>query len=38
MCKVAASLFLSPAGVDESGDFVTDVDDATVASLRGVSR
>jgi len=37
--KVAASLFLSLAGVAEQpDDFVTDVDDATEANLRGVSR
>ena len=35
MRNVAASLFLSFAGTDE---FATDVDDATEANLRGVSR
>jgi hypothetical protein len=39
MRNVAASLFLSLAGADEQPDeFVTDVDDATEANLRGVSR
>jgi hypothetical protein len=39
MRKVAASLFLSLAGAAEQPDeFVTDVDDATEANLRGVSR
>jgi hypothetical protein len=39
MRKVAASLFLSLAGAAEQPDeFVTDVDDATDAHLRGVSR
>jgi hypothetical protein len=38
MRKVAASLFLSLAGAAEQpDDFVTDVDDATEANLRGVS-
>ena len=37
--KVAACLFLFLAGAAEQPDeFVTDVDDATEASLRGVSR
>lgn len=37
--KVAASLFLSLAGAAEQPeDFVTDVDDAMGANLRGVSR
>lgn len=36
--KVEACLFLSLAGADEPEDFVTDVDDATEASLRDVSR
>jgi len=35
MRKVAASLFLSHAGADEPADFVTDVENATQASLRG---
>jgi hypothetical protein len=36
---VAASLFLSLAGASEQPDeFVTDVDDAAAANLRGVSR
>jgi len=39
MRKVAASPFLSLAGAAEQPDeFVTDVDDATEANLRGVSR
>jgi hypothetical protein len=39
MRNVAASLFLSLAGAAEQPDeFVTDVDDATEANLRGVSR
>ena len=39
MRNVAASLFLSFAGTDEQPDeFATDVDDATEANLRGVSR
>jgi hypothetical protein len=39
MRKVAASLCLSLAGAAEQPDaFVTDVDDATEANLRGVSR
>jgi hypothetical protein len=39
MRKVAASLFLSLAGAAEQPDeFVTDVDDAAEANLRGVSR
>lgn len=39
MRKVAASLFLSLAGAAEQpDDFVTDVDDATEANLKGVSR
>lgn len=39
MRKVAASLFLSLAGAAEQLDeFVTDVDDATEANLRGVPR
>ena len=39
MRKVAACLFLFLAGAAEQPDeFVTDVDDATEASLRGVSR
>lgn len=39
MRKVAASVFLSLAGAAEQRDeFVTDVDDATEANLRGVSR
>jgi hypothetical protein len=39
MRKVAASLFLSLAGAAEQPDeFVTDVDDATDANRRGVSR
>ena len=39
MRKVAASLFLSLAGVAEQPeDFVADVDDATKANLGGVSR
>ena len=39
MRKVAASLFLSVAGAAEQpDDFVTDVDDATEANLKGVSR
>jgi hypothetical protein len=37
--KAAAFLFLSLAGAAEQpDDFVTDVDDATEANLRGVSR
>ena len=37
--KVAACLFLFLAGAAEQPDeFVTDVNDATEASLRGVSR
>ena len=37
--KAAASLFLSLAGAPEqSDDFVTDVENATEANLRGVSR
>jgi hypothetical protein len=37
--KAGASLFLSLAGAAEQpDDFVTDVDDATEANLRGVSR
>jgi hypothetical protein len=39
MRKVAASLFLALTGAAEQPDeFVTDVDDATGANLRGVSR
>jgi hypothetical protein len=39
MRKVAACLFLFPAGGGEQPDeSVTDVDNATEASLRGVSR
>ncbi len=39
MRKVAASLFLSLAGAAEQpDDFVTDVENATEANLRGVSR
>jgi hypothetical protein len=39
MRKVAASLLLSLAGGAEQPDeLVTDVDDATEANLRGVSR
>ena len=39
MRNVAACLFLLLAGAAEQPDeFVTDVDDATEASLRGVSR
>jgi len=39
MRKAAASLFLPLAGVGEQPeDFVTDVDDATKANVRGVSR
>jgi hypothetical protein len=39
MRKVAASLFLSLAGAAEQPDeFVTDVNDATEANPRGVSR
>lgn len=39
MHKVAAALLLSLAGAAEQpDDFVTDVDDATEANLRGVSR
>ena len=38
MRKAAVSLFLSLAGADEPEDFVTDVDDAMEANLRGVSR
>jgi hypothetical protein len=39
MRNVAASLFLSLAGAAEQpGEFVTDVDDAAEANLRGVSR
>jgi hypothetical protein len=39
MRNLAASLFLSLAGAAEQPDeFVTDVDDATEANLRGVSR
>ena len=39
MRKVAACLFLSLDGAAERPDeFVTDVDDATEANLRGVSR
>jgi hypothetical protein len=39
MRKVAASLFLALAGAAEQpDDFVTDVDDASAASLMGVSR
>jgi len=37
--KAAASLFLSLAGADEQpDDFVTDVENATEANLRGGSR
>jgi hypothetical protein len=37
--KAAASLFLSLAGAAEQpDDFVTDVENATEANLRGVSR
>jgi hypothetical protein len=37
--KAAALLFLSLAGAPEqSDDFVTDVENATEANLRGVSR
>ena len=37
--KAAASLFLSLAGAaEQQDDSVTDVDDATEANLRGVSR
>jgi hypothetical protein len=37
--KAAASLFLSLAGAAEQpDDFVTDVENATDANLRGVSR
>jgi hypothetical protein len=39
MRKAVASLFLSLAGTTEQPeDFVADVDDATEANLRGVSR
>jgi hypothetical protein len=39
MRKVAASLFLSLTGAAEQPDeFVTDLDDATEANLRGFSR
>jgi hypothetical protein len=39
MRNAAASLFLSLAGAAEPrDDFVTEVDDATEANLRGVSR
>jgi hypothetical protein len=39
MRKVAASLFLSLAGgAEQQDELVTDVDDATEANLRGVSR
>jgi hypothetical protein len=39
MRKVAASLFLSLAGAAEQPEnFVTHVDDATEANLKGVSR
>jgi hypothetical protein len=39
MRKVAATLFLYLAGAAEQpDDFVTDVDDATEANLRDVSR
>jgi hypothetical protein len=39
MRNVAASLFLPLAGAAEQPDeFVTDVDDAAEANLRGVSR
>jgi hypothetical protein len=39
MRNVAASLFVSLAGAAEQPDeFVTDVDDATEANPRGVSR
>ena len=39
MRKAAASLFLSlDAAAEQSDEFVTDVDDATEANLRGVSR
>ena len=39
MRKVAASLLLSLAGgVEQPDELVTDVDDATEANLRGVSR
>jgi hypothetical protein len=39
MRKVAASLFLSLAGAAEQpDDFVTDVENATEANPRGVSR
>jgi hypothetical protein len=36
--KAAASLFLSLAGAAKPEGFVTDVDDAMEAHLRGVSR
>jgi hypothetical protein len=37
--KAAPSLFLSLAGaVEQPDDFVTDVENATEANLRGVSR
>jgi hypothetical protein len=39
MRKVAASLFLSLAGAaQQPNEFATDADDATEASLRGVSQ
>jgi hypothetical protein len=39
MRKVAASLFLSlGGGAEQPDELVTDVDDATEANLRGVSR
>jgi hypothetical protein len=37
--KAAASLFLSlPGAAEQPEDFVTDVENATEANLRGVSR
>ena len=39
MRKAAASLFLSlDVAAEQPDEFVTDVDDATEANLRGVSR
>jgi hypothetical protein len=38
MRKVAASLFLPAGAAEQPEDFVDDVDDATEADLRGVSR
>jgi hypothetical protein len=38
MRNATASPFVSAAAAEQPGEFVTDMDDATVATLMGVSR